>query len=126
MKQNQNILTGIPTQSEIPSPISRSRTKHIRPSKKDLQSHITTGSISSAAKYFCGTISAYKLVRQWCKEYKISIPLQQTRSEKSVKPPKHEFIAVLRKHATVRETAEHFNVSQTTINRWIREYKIRR
>lgn len=99
-----------------------------KPSQDELARMIASSSISAAAHHFCGTTSAHYIVREWCEEYNIPIPKKRIRRTKWAmpRPTCRELEHVLQTTETMKEIAEIFDVSISTIYTWMKYFQLRR
>ena len=96
------------------------------PTREDLEFYVLTQSITKAAIHFYGYPSANKKIRFLCELYKIPIKPIIKRQSRNHRPSKNKFVEVLHKYSTIREIAEHYGVTITTIYNWMRTYGVKR
>lgn len=106
----------------------KTRPSYEKPSQDELARMIASTSISAAARRFCGKRSAYYIIREWCIEYGISIPETRIRRTKHAmfRPTRAILEHMLQTKGTMREVAEAFTVTPTTIYKWMKYFKLRR
>lgn len=106
----------------------RPKRYYTQPSKEDLELVVRSRSLSAAARQFCGTLAAIPQIRAWCKEYNILIPPKRVRRKAWMinKPTRDQLEHILQTTDTMREIAAVFDVSTSTIYKWIKYFKLRR
>jgi len=106
----------------------RPKIVHDRPKRAVLVEKIKSASLSEAARYFCGSRSHIKVIREWCLEYNISIPAPRIRRSAFAmpKPTRDKLEHVLQTRETMREVAAYFTVTSATIYAWMRYFKLKR
>jgi len=99
------------------------RQEYKRPDRDELETMVSLGGIKVASWRFCGNPRRTDIIKKWCEEYEISIP----HSKPKIQAPECEvLLSYLNQEGQIRSTSESLGVTDETIRRWMRHYKIRR
>lgn len=94
-----------------------------RPEYDELEPMIRLSGVITASWRFCGNSRESNLIRQWCKELNISIPAPKPKLQTLTCTA---LLTFLNQEGQVRSTATILSVTDETIRRWMKKYKIRR